>query len=319
MKKTELTNKDINGIIDCYYNNESMREIGAIYHIATTRVRKILLENNISITKKGNFSTFNLYKQEIIEKYKEGHSLFKLSKEYGITEATLKEKLENNNLVIRTKEESHISKMVNIDFFNNIDTPEKAYILGFAYADGSISPNRKNQNSYCFSLSIMESDKYLLEKIQVLMNCTHAIQTTNSNNRYSDKNQCHVGISSKHIHSDLLKLGMDTKDHIPDMQQHLIRHFVRGYFDGDGCVSVSKRNDIEMKILGTESFLNELNEHINFSQVRYKKGIYEIRKSGINNALLFYKYLYQDATIYLNRKYDKFYCRLGPKLTEDPR
>ena len=53
--------------------------------------------------------------------------------------------------------------MVDTNFFSNIDTKEKAYILGFAFADGSINPNRKNKKSYCFSLSIMESDKYLLE------------------------------------------------------------------------------------------------------------------------------------------------------------
>ena len=90
------------------------------------------------------------------------------------------------------------------------------------------------------------------------------------------------------------------------LEENLIKHFIRGYFDGDGCVSVSKRNDIEIKILGTESFLNELNQYINFSCVRYKKGIYEIRKGGVNNALRFYKYIYQDATIYLKRKYKKY-------------
>lgn len=319
MKRTELTAKDINYIIELYHQKKSMREIGAIIHIAPERVKKILLENKIVINKKGIISTFDLHKQEIIQKYKNGYSLCKLSKEYSITKQTLHEKLVLNGITIRTKEEAHVSKMVDNNFFSSIDTPEKAYILGFAFADGSISPNREKQTTYCFSLSIMESDKYLLENIKKIMNCTHAIQVTNNNNRYSTNNQCHLGITSKQIYQDLLKLGMDTKEHIPNMSQNLIPHFIRGYFDGDGCVSVSKRNDIEIKILGTESFLNELNQYINFSCVRYKKGIYEIRKGGVNNALRFYKYIYQDATIYLKRKFYKFYCRLGPKLTEDPR
>lgn len=319
MKRTDLTTKDINCIIELYRQKNTMRKIGAIFHIAPERVKKILLENKITINKKGNLSTFDLYKKEIIQKYKGGYSLYKLSKEYGITKQTLHEKLVLNNIIIRTKEEAHVSKMVDNNFFSKIDTQEKAYILGFAFADGSISPNRKNKNIYCFSLSVMEPDKYLLENIKVIMNCTHAIQVTNSNNRYSANSQCHLSITSKQIYQDLLKLGMDTKEHIPSMSQNLIPHFIRGYFDGDGCVSVSKRNDIEMKILGTESFLNELNQYINFSHVRYKKSIYEIRKGGVNNALKFYKYIYQDATIYLKRKFYKFNCRLGPKLTEDPR
>lgn len=319
MQRTELTNQDVNCIIELYHEKKSMREIGAIFHIAPERVKKILLENKIVINQKGTVSSFDLYKQEIIQKYQKGYSLCKLSREYGITKQTLHEKLVLHGIVIRTKEEVHVSKMVDNHFFSNIDTPEKAYVLGFAFADGSISPNRKNQTMYCFSLSIMESDRYLLEDIKDIMHCTHAIQVTNGNNRYSTRNQCHLGITSKQIYRDLLRLGMDTKEHIPNMSQDLIPHFIRGYFDGDGCVSVSKRNDIEMKILGKESFLNELNQYINFSHARYKKGIYEIRKGGINNALRFYKYIYQDATIYLKRKFYKFNCRLGPKLTEDPR
>ena len=151
------------------------------------------------------------------------------------------------------------------------------------------------------------------------MNCKHRIYITHGNSRYSKNGQCVLSITSKQIYQDLLSLGMDKKMHIPKMSQELIPHFIRGYFDGDGCVSVSKRNDIEMKILGTESFLNELNQYINFSQSRYKRNIYEIRKGGINNALSFYKYIYKDASIYLERKYYKFYCRLRPKLTEDLR
>ena len=69
MKRTELTDKDINYIIELYHQKKSMREIGAIIHIAPERVKKILLENKIVINKKGIISTFDLHKQEIIQKY----------------------------------------------------------------------------------------------------------------------------------------------------------------------------------------------------------------------------------------------------------
>ena len=53
------------------------------------------------------------------------------------------------------------------DFFDVIDTEEKAYVLGLLYADGY---NNTDRNSV--SLSLKESDKEILEKVTSLIQPT---------------------------------------------------------------------------------------------------------------------------------------------------
>lgn len=257
-------------------------------------------------------SPFDLHKDEIIEKYKSGISQRKICEEYGICRNTLRKRLNTYNIPIRNIQEVNVSNSVNINFFDNIDTEEKAYILGFSYADGSICPNRKKKTSYIYSLSIKYDDKYLLEQILHIMDSTHNIQeikATDSN--YGTGVQCHVNITCKQIHNRLEKLGMSNKKHIPNIPEHLIHHFIRGVFDGDGCVSISNRGDIEMYIMGEESFLQEVNNYIDFNEPKFYNNIYKARKSGRLNAIKFYEYIYKDATIFLKRKKEIFNAVYG--------
>ena len=107
---------------------------------------------------------------------------------------------------------------------------------------------------------------------------------------------------------------------MPDwlLKHEYLHHFMRGYFDGDGCISkcslVNKRKVVQksFNILGTFNFINaykiilEKNCNINCNKICKKGNIYSISYSGnviINNI---YNFLYKDATIYLERKKYKF-------------
>ena len=96
------------------------------------------------------------------------------------------------------------------------------------------------------------------------------------------------------------------------LKKPLIRHFVRGYFDGDGCVS----NRI-FSIVGTDDFLSDtqniLIKELGLSKTKFYKrhkessnNIVEIRYCGKNNLKKIMNWFYSDATIYLERKYEKF-------------
>lgn len=103
----------------------------------------------------------------------------------------------------------------------------------------------------------------------------------------------------------------------------LILHFIRGYFDGDGCISYLCKDHTSMLIslLGTESFLNNVQHYI--TNYKYKLGYNNKKKSDITrvlqisgeNGLEVLKKLYSSASIYLERKYERFmeYCRLYEK------
>ena len=126
---------------------------------------------------------------------------------------------------------------------------------------------------------------------------------------------------SKKIAEDLIKLGcvpnkslileFPTKEQVPDK---LINHFMRGYFDGDGCIYISeKHNKASFDIIGTEKFCEsyrlKLNEKITKKEKR-KFGVAGknviFRESEKKRTKEIEKFLYCDATVFLERKREKF-------------
>lgn len=90
-----------------------------------------------------------------------------------------------------------------------------------------------------------------------------------------------------------------------------LHHFMRGYFDGDGCISLSRRN-LRFSVLGTASFIDDyrciLNSlcHIGGGHIRQKGKTFELVYAGNPVVTKIAKFLYKDATIMLVRKATKF-------------
>ena len=94
----------------------------------------------------------------------------------------------------------------------------------------------------------------------------------------------------------------------------LIPHFIRGYFDGDGCVIVCKylqnKSDLTLRsgiCSGSKIFLEKLLTYlpVNNKTIFCRKNLFEFRLS-VNDSINFAKYMYKNSTIFLQRKYDKF-------------
>lgn len=101
----------------------------------------------------------------------------------------------------------------------------------------------------------------------------------------------------------------------PSLSPELDRHFIRGYFDGDGCVSIAK--SIQFSVVGTESFLTKVQTlFVKDAGVRLTKLHKDKRNpnhttnaivyGGRNNLSKLYKYMYSGSSISLRRKHDKF-------------
>jgi hypothetical protein len=216
------------------------------------------------------------------------------------------------------------------DYFDVVDTEYKAYILGFIYADGTVGAcNGNRMKRLC--ITVQEEDGYILEKlgedvdgIKVKLFNPPAI----SSRGWKKRNR--VTISSDNICNKLIsygckinksRVGMDfPKDHIP---QHLMCHFIRGFFDGDGSVtkhkdhyksktitSVYYRNRIALTSTSPE-FLDDLITYLPIKKI-YKSGrqrtmyvhTYWIERKEDVEAM--FKYLYEDANYFLIRKKAKF-------------
>ena len=200
--------------------------------------------------------------------------------------------------------------------FDVIDTEEKAYWLGFMYADGYVSKDRKT-----VELSLMGADVEHLQKFATFLHHRDGVRIGTSKYNGKTFSRCRLILTNSHFNEALVKLGcIPNKSLIlkfPDItifsSEELIRHFIRGYVDGDGHVGISQNDYSRFEIIGTLEFLDGIKHYFPnlFTMAYYKNK----RKINTNTYFLsitgkkaaeFGDILYKDASIYLQRKYDKF-------------
>lgn len=259
---------------------------------------------------------------EIIRLYTiDNMSMTNISKKFNVTESTIRTRLIRNNIKIRSKSEFSRKFPLNQSFFEKIDSERKAYWLGFLYADGAVY---KHKHGSYFHLTLNNLDKHMVEQFKKDLETTINLRTNKNN-------QTGLMINSNKMVQDLINLGCmpckTFKIKFPTIKQvptHLIHHFIRGYFDGDGSVCFSeKKNRIEVKIISNEDFCyalqNTIGQLCNISkfykykvcETKYSKQFYTNIGFGSSSSICnFYNFIYKDASIYLKRKrdiFDKFF------------
>jgi len=182
---------------------------------------------------------------------------------------------------------------INSNIFNIIDTEEKAYWLGFLYADGYISDNNN------LELSLKLSDEEHIKKFKSFLSFEGKI--------YKDSFRVRLCVKDKDICSDLIRLGCTPRKSLTlvfpnHINEDLLPYFIRGYFEGDGYIS--KVSPIRMSLLGTESFLDSLINKLKITtKVRAcKSKAFYIEIFG-DNARILANTIYKNASIFLDRKY----------------
>lgn len=196
-------------------------------------------------------------------------------------------------------------------YFDIIDTPNKAYILGLLFSDGSNSMKK-------ISISLQEEDKEILIKIADELKFDGDLYYVKyDNNNY--KNQYRLTISSKYMCQQLSNLGMvkakSTILHFPNnIDECLLSHFVRGLFDGDGSIWYNKaRNSWCLDISGTYDICVGVGKVIETLGYRYclkqdKRAVncYQVEPTSIGGRNAFLQYIYKDAELKIDRKYNKY-------------
>ncbi len=252
-----------------------------------------------------------IQKEEIIKKYLEDTKVtcLGLSREYSIGSYRIYKLLKDNNIKIRNKV-SGKKRMyeLNENFFEQINTEEKAYFLGLLYSDGYVDKKRN-----LVGITLQEQDMELLEKLRNILNYNKPLKfkIPKQPNR---KNLYILDMYSKKIHQDVIKLGclqakslileFPTKKQVPP---HLLRHFIRGYFDGDGSINR------EISIVSTNNFLLKLDKILSNLSIEHK--YYDMECNDITKVICIFKrksvlkfceWIYSGATIFMKRKYDKY-------------
>lgn len=256
-----------------------------------------------------DYKGLNFTKEQLQELYDLGYSGRDIAKLYDVNPTTIKywtDKLGcySNYLKPQYKE----------NFFDKIDSKEKAYMLGFLLGDSGID---KRGHIIC---SVALRDKEILYSFSKWTGC----KVTESNKKDVKAKlfpNATIHIGNKKIAQKLIMLfggRLKQERHIPIISKKFESYFIQGFFDAEGCVTFGYRKD-----------RNRLWKKISFtSQLKMLSGIQKIlEKQGINsklypksdsncyvlelsqntsNILKILNYIYSDENfIILNRKYQK--------------
>lgn len=213
---------------------------------------------------------------------------------------------------------------LNESFFENIDNEQKAYILGLLYADGYVGDEHFN------NIVLGLNDREILEQIAKLLDFTGTIRKSKKGGFKNSKEGYVLNFSSQIMADSLRNIGLYpnkslTLNNIPDIPESLLRHFIRGYFDGDGSIILSKHSSYHkvsgvtkkyeypsytFMILGTKEFIEKIVIIMNLSHYIITNTKTEeikcLRVTAKCDAQYLFNYLYHNSTIYLERKYSKW-------------
>ncbi len=227
-----------------------------------------------------------------------------------------------------------IKYKINESFFEKW-SPNMAYVLGYIYADGSLDDSPYMRGKY---IQIASIDKDSIERIKNFLNSEHKITEKKSN--FIGSKICFVlRIGSHKIYNDLFKLGLYPNKSLtvnfPKVPQKYLGHFIRGYFDGDGCVHFArikgKRDKLIIKRVrviftsGSKIFLENMNEVLKIVGVEEGK-IYSSKRSyqaiyNTKNSIRLFKLMYKKTGVnsFFMRKFRIFnnYFELQPKAVDN--
>jgi len=201
------------------------------------------------------------------------------------------------------------------DYFEKIDSEDKAYFLGLLFADGNVYLKRNR-----VQLTLANEDSYIIDKLAECIDYHGKI--------YSDRRlYAKIILPSKKMCQDLISLGCTSKKSLtlkfPDgLEEKLLHHFIRGYFDGDGHVSKDKKLTnpyYHINITSSEAFTKRLKEILSDKGIETGK-MYKRYKDKPDSAYTvyvrnksaedFFSYIYADATLFLNRKKKVYECNM---------
>lgn len=192
---------------------------------------------------------------------------------------------------------------INQDYFKTW-SHNMAYVLGLWYADGCIYGGR------LFDITLHSKDKYILKKVAEELKYEGNLQDC------VDRQACRINFSCVVIYNDIVALGgTERKSNsitFPDIPEEYLSDFIRGYFDGDGCIMRLKGNRINSAITsGSKIFLDEMLKILR-DKAGIEGGSYDpTSKSlrfGKRDSLRLGEYMYKDnPELFLLRKKQKFF------------
>lgn len=229
------------------------------------------------------------------------------------------------------------------NFFNNINFEEQAYLLGFIFADGCV-----NEERHTLSININKQDQYIIDLLKDISPEAYTREqksyksiATVRGRQVKNHGSIRTNISSKILIEDLKKYGVIqnktyTDMHLPIVSDDiLLKHFIRGYFDGDGCFTYfirkpnPKNREINYRISAhwticckTSSILLEMQKYFTSfgikTNINYIKrdDMYNLTTSSRKEIIKIFNLLFHNCNYSLPRKYNKIKYYVNTEVSQ---
>lgn len=327
-RKRIFTQEEKERMITSYNDGVTVREIAKRIGISIPLASKTLKEWGVNVVNKTQLVYFDIEK-DIVPLVEAGYSLSQIAPMFKTERHTLSEYLKKAGYkVINRQNETKFDETV----FDTIDTEEKAYWLGFLFADGYLSSPRKNgKHEYEVELSLAIVDIDHLYKFQKFLKFNHdRVRYSRVSSNVGEYYRCRLSFANKHVWEKLngygctpvksLTLKFPAKEVFVGDKEKLIMSFIKGYFEGDGTLSYTygntstgKRYSAITSMLGTKDFLEKVAE-----ELIVKKSIKLVNKKSVNSSGKTYSLFirqkdtqrlihlfYDNSQIHLERKYKR--------------
>jgi DNA invertase Pin-like site-specific DNA recombinase len=307
-----------------YEAGQSSTTIGERFGFSGGTVIKALRRQGVVIRAGASTSPFTEEQEvAICERYLAGESSEKIAKEGTISAGAVLSILERRGVKRRPLSEAKRKYSCDHSFFDRIDTEEKAYWLGFIAADGSIGGNE-------LVVRLVPEDRDHLLEFRKALSSTHPVRDYTNYSELHGRFRSHsqFSIRSLHLTTALHEWGVVAKKTATiqwphGLDENLLRHYLRGYIDGNGGFYVSTPKGARYKrwspiiyfsVRSNRRFLEGCQQYLiekcNLSQVKIVKpgsgkGVHVLAYSGRTQVTRVARWLYADATVYLPRKYQK--------------
>lgn len=298
----------------------SAEKISKLYGCSAPSVRSVLRRNNINDpvpqSREPHIDERAIkpdQEQSVIDLYNSGVSTPKIAKLFGCSNPSVINVLKRNSVPVG-KKYSYRKYLLRENMFDVIDTEEKAYWLGFVYADGCV-----NKKMTTLSIGLSAVDAEHLEKFRDVISPGRPVyRYTRVAEWNGNKKLAHgatLSIWSRNISISLHNVGVSKERQEPEklfaaIPDELFHHWLRGYFDGDGSAAT---HDFRIALVGEYKLLRWIEHKIDeFISIGTKRSIYypkgkrkvvgSIYFKGRTIAKAIYELMYRDATIFLDRK-----------------
>lgn len=295
-------------IIDLYNSGKTQQEIADLYGCGKHIISNIMKTMGATVRSSG-FTKDDADK--MYEMYQSGKRLREIAQIYGIDQHTIGRILARNGFTTDRK-----TYHCNEHYFDVIDEGNKAYILGMLWSDGCNSVDLGK-----ITLQLQEKDKHILEDIGELMQSDMPLWFLNLNAKNPNwSNTYTMTLRSRHMSDLLASYGMVQRKSLvlefPKwLDPSLCSHFIRGYMDGDGSIYYSQsKNVLRVSMIGTKMFLavvqsicSEIGVKTSlYHKTEHNDATYTLYTTSNFGTFKFLQWIYKDADLKLQRKYNKY-------------